>query len=106
MRVLIDECIDERIRHSFPGHDCQTVRYARLAGLKNGELLEAAEALGFEVLVTVDQSIPYQQRLGGRRIAVLILCALTNRLLDLQPLVRSALAALNSIQPGDVARVE
>jgi hypothetical protein len=39
MRVVIDECIDERFRNSLPEHDCQTVRYAGLAGLKNGELL-------------------------------------------------------------------
>ncbi len=66
MRVLIDECLDERIRHSFFGHDWQTVRYAKLAGLKNGQLLAAAEALGFEVLATVDQSAPYQQQAPAR----------------------------------------
>jgi hypothetical protein len=43
MRILIDECIDERFRNSLPGHDCQTARYAGLAGLKNGDLLTAAE---------------------------------------------------------------
>ena len=44
MRILIDECIDERLRLLFPGYDCQTARFANLAGLKNGRLLEAAEA--------------------------------------------------------------
>ena len=39
MRVLIDECIDERLCPEFPGHHCQTARYAGLAGLKNGTLL-------------------------------------------------------------------
>jgi len=63
MRVLIDECIDERRRHEFPGHDCQTARYAKLAGLKNGTLLSAAEAAGFEVIITVDQEIQYQQNM-------------------------------------------
>jgi hypothetical protein len=55
MRVLIDECIDERFRNSLPEHDCQTVRYAGLAGLKNGELLIAAETTKFDVFLTVDQ---------------------------------------------------
>jgi len=58
MRVLVDECIDERFRLLLPEHDCQTVRYAGLAGLKNGRLLDAAEAAGFRVLITVDRSIP------------------------------------------------
>jgi hypothetical protein len=46
MRLSIDECVDERLRLVFPGHDCQTARFAGLAGLKNGALLDAAEAAG------------------------------------------------------------
>jgi hypothetical protein len=64
MRLLIDECVDERLRLLFPGHDCQTARFANLAGLKNGLLLEAAESAGFDVLITVDQNIPDQQNLA------------------------------------------
>jgi len=51
MRVLIDECIDERFRNSLPEHDYQTARYAGLAGLKNGELLIAAETTKCDVSV-------------------------------------------------------
>ena len=54
MRLLLDECVDERLRLLFSGHDCHTARYAGLAGLKNGELLKAAESAGFEVIITVD----------------------------------------------------
>lgn len=102
MRVLIDECIDERLRHEFPGHDCQTARYAGFAGLKNGSLLLSAEAAGFEVLVTVDQNIPHQQNLTSRKIAILILRAPTSRLGHLKQTVSAALAALTMIQPGEV----
>jgi hypothetical protein len=105
MRVLIDECIDERLRHEFPGHDCQTARYARLAGLKNGMLLSAAEAAGFDVIVTVDREIQYQQNMQARRIGVVILCAATNRLRDLQKLVSSARAVLDTVRPGQIVRV-
>lgn len=105
MRLLLDECIDERLRHSFAGLDCQTARYAKLAGLKNGELLSAAEAAGFEVMITVDQNIPNQQNLTNRRIALLILCAPTNRLADLRRLIPTALEALKTIRPGEVIRV-
>lgn len=105
MRLLIDECVDERLRLSFSGHDCQTARFANLAGLKNGRLLDAAEAAGFDVLVTVDQSIPDQQNLSGRRLSILILCAPTNRLRDLVELAPAALAALTSIGRGEVVRI-
>jgi predicted nuclease of predicted toxin-antitoxin system len=105
MRLLIDECIDERLRLLFPGHDCQTVRFANLAGLKNGRLLDAAEAADFDVLITVDQNIPDQQNLTGRKISLVILCGPTNRLRDLTRLVPAAVSALGSIGPGGVVRI-
>jgi hypothetical protein len=105
MRLRIDECVDERLRHLFPEHDCRTARQVKLTGLKNGDLLEAAEEAGFDVLITVDQNIPYQQNLGARRIAVLILCAPTNRLRDLQQLMPAALAALSGTEPGKAVRI-
>ena len=105
MRVLIDECIDQRLRLLFPSHDCQTAGFAKLAGLKNGRLLDAAEAAGFDVLITVDRSIPAQQNLEGRTIALLILCAPTNRLRDLELLVPVVTAVLDTIQPGQLLRI-
>ena len=105
MRLLIDECVDERLRLLFSGHECQTARFASLAGLKNGQLLDAAEAAGFDVLITVDQNIPDRQDLAGRRISLVILCGPTNRLRDLEPSAPAATAALRSIGPGDVVRI-
>src|ERR1700681_2523466 len=105
MRILIDECIDERFRNSFPNHDCQTTRYAGLAGLKNGELLAAAESAKFDVLLTVDQGIEYQQNLTGRNISILILCPKSNRLKDLLPLVPICLVHLASIRPAQVSKI-
>src|SRR5277367_938988 len=69
MKVLLDECVPRRFKRSLVGHDCQTVPEAGFAGKKNGELRSLAEASGFEVFLTVDHGIPYQQNLGGRRIA-------------------------------------
>jgi predicted nuclease of predicted toxin-antitoxin system len=106
MKILIDECVDERLRLSFTAHDCQTVRFAGFAGLKNGRLLEAAESAGFDVLITVDQSIPDQQNLTERKLAVIILCGQTNRLRDLLSLVPAATAALESIRPSQVIVIQ
>jgi hypothetical protein len=105
MRLLIDECVDESLRLLFPDHECQTARYANMAGLKNGFLLEAVQAAGFDVLITVDQSIPDQQNLAGRSISLLMLWAPTNRLRDLEQLVPAAHSALRSIGRGDVVRI-
>lgn len=100
MKLLVDECVDERLRLLFPAHDCQTARFANLAGLKNGRLLEAAEAAGFDVLITADQNIPDQQNLSQRGIALVILCGRTNRLKDLALLVPAAISAIGSIKAG------
>ena len=104
LRLLTEECIDERVRLLFPGHDCQTARFAEFTGLTNGQLLDAAEAAEFEVLVTVGQGIPEQQNMAGRRISVLILRAPTNRLRDLEAIVPAGLSALQAIQPQAIVR--
>jgi predicted nuclease of predicted toxin-antitoxin system len=105
VRILIDECVDQRLRFLFSGHDCETAAYAKLSGLKNGALLAAAEAAGFEVIITTDQEIPYQQNLTFRKISIVVLCAPTNRLADLRPLIPAATEALDSIKLGQVIRV-
>ncbi|MGC1617607.1 MAG: hypothetical protein WA765_03870 [Candidatus Acidiferrum sp.] len=106
MRILIDECIDERLRSFLHGQDCQTARYAGFSGLQNGELLAAAEAANFDVFLTVDQGIEYQQNLTARKIAIVIFRAKSNRLKDLLPHVPACLAHIASIQPGQIVRVE
>lgn len=106
MRLLLDECVDQRLRLLLAGHEVQTAAYAGFAGVKNGALLEAAKTAGFEVIVTTDQEIPFQQNLEQRRIAILILCAPTNRLADLKGLIPAAIAALEKITAGAVIRID
>jgi len=74
MRVLLDECVNQRLRNYLPGHECESAEYAGFAGLKNGELLDAAESAHFDVLLTVDRGLEYEQNLAGRRIAIIIRC--------------------------------
>jgi hypothetical protein len=105
MRVLLDECIDEGLRHVFVGHECQTCRYAGLKGLSNGQLLAAAENAGFELLVTVDQNIQYQQSLRDRSISLAVLQARTTNLDDLLLLMPELLRALETVKPGAVVRI-
>ena len=102
MKLLIDECIDERLRLSFSEYECETVRFAGPAGLKNSQLLDRAETAGFHVLVTLDQNIPNQQNLRGRKLSILILVAATSRLRDLLPLVPAAKTALNTLNQRTV----
>jgi hypothetical protein len=73
--------------------------------LKHGELLRAAEAAGFELTVTTDQKIPYQQNLGDRNIAIMIFCAPTNKRRDLERLLPAAVEALADVRAGEVRRI-
>lgn len=61
MKLLLDECLPLDFRHSFPSHEAHTAQWAGLKGAKNGELLRAAESAGYDVLLTVDQGIPFQK---------------------------------------------
>lgn len=102
MRVLLDECVPARFGQSLVGHDCVTVPSVLLAGTKNGELLATAERLGFELFITIDQGILYQQNLSGRKIAVFVLQPRTSRLVDLLPLTTECLAQMRTIAPGNL----
>jgi len=102
VRVLLDECVPRKFKNSLTGHECQTVPEAGFSGKRNGELLSLAEAAGFDVLLTVDQGIPYQQSISGRNLALLILKTKSNQLVDLLPLVKACLRSLESIRAGNV----
>jgi predicted nuclease of predicted toxin-antitoxin system len=105
MRILLDECVNQRLRNYLPGHECLSARYAGLGGLQNGELLEEAEAAKFDVLIPVDRGFQYEQNLSGRKIAVIIFRAKSIGLKDLLPLIGDCLSQLKSIQPGQVLRI-
>src|SRR5258708_29320713 len=105
MRVLLDECVPRKFRNSFSGHECATAQEAGLARKKNGELLALAEAGGFDVLLTMDQGLVYEQNLRGRKIADIVVRAHSNRLRDLLPHAEACRTAIVSISPGQVAHI-
>jgi hypothetical protein len=104
MRVLLDACVPQDLRHGLGQHNTMTARYAGLSRLDNGKLLDAMVGQ-FDVLVTTDKRLQYQQNLAGRTIAVVVLNARGNRLKDLLPLVPELLTVLDDIQPGEVREV-
>jgi len=106
MKLLLDECVPRKIKFLFAagGIFCETVRDAGWSGKENGELLSLAEQQ-FEVLVTIDRNIKHQQNLAGRKISVLIIRTASNDYEDIQPLIPAAIAALQSIRPGQFLEV-
>ncbi len=106
MKILIDECLPAALRENLTalGHECQTVRQAGFGSKKNGELLTLAEGR-WNVLLTSDRNIKYQQNVTGRSLSILILCAKSNRMKDLLPLLPACAQALLSIQTGQVVEI-
>jgi predicted nuclease of predicted toxin-antitoxin system len=102
VKILLDECLPLDLRHHFPNHEAHTVQWAGLKGTKNGELLRAAESAGYDVFLTVDQGIPHQQPLAGRKLSILILSPNTNQIEDLLPFVSEILRALDTIRSGQI----
>ena len=105
MRLLLDECVDRRLARDIRGHDVSTVSELGWAGIRNGELL-ARSAGQFDVFVTVDRNLAFQQHIADLPLAVVVLRARTNRLIDLEPLVPALLSALSTVQAGKVTWVE
>ena len=106
MRLLFDECVPRKVKFLFTdgGHECETVPDAGFSGKENGELLALAEE-HFDVLVTIDKNIRYQQNMMGRNIAILIIRPASNDLDDIRPHVPNALVALQSLKPGQIFEV-
>ena len=105
MRILLDEQLPRQLAPYLEGHEARTVQQQGWNGLKNGALLREATAAGFEVFLTSDQNIEFQQNLKKAEISVVVLVALTNKLEDLLPLVPSVLAAFKDAAPGRLIRI-
>lgn len=100
MKILLDECLPRPLKFDFAGHEIFTVTEMKWSGIRNGELLALAVNAGFEVFVTADQNLKYQQNLRNYRIGIVVLIARSNKIEDLQELVPEALEAIRSITPG------
>jgi len=93
MRVFLDECVDWRLSREITGHEVFTAQQMQWAGLKNGDLL-ARVSRRFDVFVTVDRNLAFQQNLENYGLAVVILRAKSNRLKDLRTLAPGLLQLL------------
>jgi predicted nuclease of predicted toxin-antitoxin system len=105
MRVLLDECVTRKLRQDFQEHEVHTVEEAGLKGSKNGDLLRLADGQ-YDVFVTVDQNLQYQQDIKSLNLAVLVLAAKRNSYEALHPLMNRALDALKQIKSGEVVTIK
>jgi hypothetical protein len=99
MKVLLDENLPHELRAFLLGHDVYTVAYLGWSGTKNGVLLNRAASESFDVFLTLDSGVQYQQNQKTLPLAILVVRAASNDIADLRPLVPSMLSALATLPP-------
>jgi hypothetical protein len=104
VRVLLDEQIPVDLAAALQGHSVETVVGRGWTGITNGELLRRMGA-EYEVLVTMDRGIEFQQNLAAASVGVLLVRARSNRMMHLLPLVPAILEALPLLTPGQLHRI-
>lgn len=105
MRILLDENLPIDLRHELGDHACETTAYRGWCGKRNGDLLAAAANAGFDVLLTKDTNLPYQQS-ARLPLAVVVLRSSSNKLDDIRPLLPAMLEALEDLAPNVVTVVD
>ena len=105
MRILLDECLPRQLKRSLKGHNVKTVTEAGWAGLQNGMLL-AKIAGKFDFFVTIDRNMVAQNPGFSREFGIVVLTAPTNRLEDIEPLLRKPQLLFTSENIGRVVRLK
>lgn len=105
MKVLLDECLPKKLKREVNGDVVKTVPEMGWAGKKNGALMRLAEQ-EFDVLLTNDQNLEYQQNLKSFNLAILVLVAHTNDIDDLKPLMPAVNKALKTTRAGEIVYIE
>ena len=103
-RALLDECIDWRLSRWISRHAVRAIKDMQWTGLRDGTLLERAEA-EFDPLITVDRKLPTQQNVGARSLMVIVLAVGSSRLKDLTPLAGRIERELDEVRPGVVVLI-
>ena len=101
MKLLLDECVTSYLKPDLSTHEVSTIEEAGFKGLTNGKLLKAASNR-FDVLVTVDQNLRFQQNMKNFEIAILVLRASRSTYPRLKPLIPKALKELENIKAGEI----
>jgi predicted nuclease of predicted toxin-antitoxin system len=104
MKVLLDECVPKGVKRFLAAHQVFTTQELKWGGIQNGKLLSAAEKEGFDVLVTCDKNLPYQQRITGRAISIVQLP--TNNLSGLKTIADRISQAVDSALPGTFVSID
>ena len=104
MRILLDECVNPRVREAFIKHEVRTVQEMGWGGIANGKLMALAQQ-GFDAFVTVDQNLEYQQNLSNLRMGLITVVVPDNNIKYFKPIFPELRRAVESVRAGQVIRI-
>lgn len=104
MKVLLDECVPRKLKREIANHEVLTVTEQGWSGVENGELLNLA-ATEFDIFLTVDQNLSFQQNLRNFNIGIILMVARNNRLKTLLPLMPAVRVAIEDVKAGEIIRI-
>lgn len=105
MRILLDEQLPRQLIREFPDHDVWTVQQQGWRGVENGELLQRAADENFQVFITKDQNLEFQQNLQEAKLGIIVLDAPSHDIEVLKPLIPATLEAIEVVKPGELRHV-
>ena len=106
MKVLLDECVTRKLKSRLPNHEVYTVTDMQWNGLKNGILMSAAIGEGFDILLTIDKNLEYQQNLKKNSIIVAVFDVRQNNVKLYEPLLPAFEEQVPTFVKGNVYRIE
>lgn len=104
MKVLLDECAPRKLKREIANHEVVTVTEQGWSGVENGELLKLATT-EFDIFLTVDQNLSFQQNLKNFNLGIILMVARNNRLKTLFPLMPAVRVAIEDVKAGEIVRI-
>jgi predicted nuclease of predicted toxin-antitoxin system len=98
MKILLDECVTKRLKKHLEEFEVFTVRELELSGIKNGRLMSYCVENNFDILLTIDKNLMFQQNLGAYPITIVVLNSLTSKIEELVTFLPSFKSQINKLQ--------
>ena len=98
MKILLDECLPRKVKRLLPDYDVSTVIEMGWSGLLNGDLMKVAVNAGFDVFITADKNLSYQQNITDYNISIVLLSVLFNKLERIKPLIPGLIEILPKVE--------
>lgn len=105
MKILLDECLNWRLKREFESHEVSAVQELGWSGVVNGELLRLASESSFEVLITIDKNLEFQQNIKKYQLIIVVLQARLNKMEYLRPLIPIVLRKLPMMKHGETYEI-